>query len=181
MAYTDTYIDTFTIGGKVHVTRTYNLAEKRNYPEIHGVLCADSRARDFDDFLPFNTALYNTHHIVCRGARVPQLQYELIRELKTIPRNDPTVVYVCGGVNELTFKEFHAGRVELCVHKQQKTLENLLDLKSKVRKWFPNALVCYSTIPIVNLKLAQLYYRDCGALITPKYDAEGNQSDARDP
>ena len=159
----NTYVDTFTLNeGKVQVTRTYNHLTYNHYPQIHGVLISDSRARDFGEFLPLD-AVYNIHHVVYRGARVPQLQFEAIRELKTIPKSDATILYICGGGNELTFKEFHDGGMELAVHTKNNVLENLLNFKSKVRRWFPNTLVGFSTIPVINFKKTKAYYKDVGS------------------
>ena len=129
MAGISTYVDKFWLnGGQVEVIRTYNLSQAETYPQTHGILVTDSRGRDFENFLPLDKP-YNSHHVVCRGARIPQLQYEAIRELKTIPKSDPVVLYICGGGNELTYKEHHEGGIELAVHTQHKVLENILDFK----------------------------------------------------
>ena len=76
-----------------------------------------------------NSNLYETHLVSCSGARVPQLQEAAFAELKNIPRTDVVVMYICGGVNELSFKDYHDKGVELSIHRHQQVLSNLLSFK----------------------------------------------------
>ena len=141
-------------------------------PPIHGVMVSDSRGRNFNNYPIVHEALYTTHHVICRGARVPQMQDAVLKELYTIPRSDLIVVYICGGSNELSFKEYHTGGVELAIHKQQQVLTHLLDLKSTIRRKFTNCVVGFSTIPIIDFQKSQKYYESVNALWEPKYSQD---------
>ena len=149
-------------------------------PPIHGVMISDSRGKNFDKYPIVNEALYETHHISCSGARVPQMQNAVLAELSNIPSSDLIILYICGGSNELTFKEYHSGGVELSIHRQQHVLTHLLDLKSIVRRRFPNCVVGYSTIPIISFKKSQAFYQGKGDLWEPKYSCDQLQSMQKD-
>ena len=61
------------------------------------------------------------------GVIKTSLETDVIVYLKDIPKSDIIIAYICAGICELTYKEYHSGGVELSLHSQQNVVQNIAD------------------------------------------------------
>jgi hypothetical protein len=138
--------------------------------EIHAIIATDSRGKNFVSKAAPNSDIYQTHNLVCRGARIDRVSSAIFSCLRRINPSSLVLVRICAGINELTYKYHHKDGNELVPHIQQNVIQHLLQLKEKIRRKFPSALVGIATIPIVNLAQSKLHYMEKGWLSKPLYD-----------
>lgn len=136
---------------------------------VHTILAADSRARPFLEREACNSSIYQSHLVVCPGAKVDKIKQKTIQKLSNIPQGDLVLIRIAGGINELTLREYHVGGVELCLQRPQYLIHNLLKFKDEIKSAHPISLVSFATIPIINFVAAQKHYIDTGKLWQPKY------------
>ena len=136
---------------------------------IYCIVAADSRARDFESKLLPHPDLYTTKYIVRGGARINTLECEVLGYINKLPKTDIVILYILAGICELTYKEYHQGGVELCLHKNQNVYDHIVDLKNTIRRHHPLSLVGVATIPIIDFKKAQKHYKHSNQLFVPKY------------
>ena len=133
------------------------------------ILASDSRFRSIEHRPPPNQHIYSTINIIERGARVCNLEEPILDELSNILPSDVVVVYINAGINNLTFKEHHAGGIDIVPHTRQNVVEEMLNLKQSIRQHFARSLVGISTIPIISFKNTQAHNTEFNHLQS-KYD-----------
>jgi hypothetical protein len=143
-----------------------------NDTHIHAIVACDSRGRDFNSFPVIDDYGYINHIILRRGAKIKDIETELILRLDSIPRRDICVVYIVAGICELTQKIYHPGGQELDLQPSNNLLVNLLNCKQIVRATFPRCIVGIATIPTISLKQAIVYNIEKGKLRYSKFTEE---------
>ena len=135
---------------------------------VHCFPVSDSRFRDIKHWPAPNQHIYYTDNVVKSGARICNLEQPILSKLASVPSSDIAVTYICAGIIELTFKEYNPGGVEIVLHSNQCVLDNILSLKYKIRRYFPNCIVGLATIPIISFKETQEYNKTYHNLV-PSY------------
>jgi hypothetical protein len=139
---------------------------------IHAIVACDSRGRDFNSFSEIDGHGYINHVILRRGAKIKDLENELILRLDSIPRRDFCVVYIVAGICELTQKIYHSGGQELDLQPSNNLLVNLLNCKQIVRATFPRCIISIATIPTISFKQAIAHNIEKGKLRHSKFTEE---------
>ena len=109
----------------------------------------------------------STINVIKREATVYNLEQLVLEELHNILHSNIVVVYLCAGINELTFKEYNAGGVQIVLHTRQSVVDNLISLKHIIRRSFPRSVVGLAIIPIISFKYTQAYNKKIHHLNLP--------------
>ena len=65
---------------------------------------------------------------------------------------------MCAGINNLTYKQYNYGGIEVVPHTIQFVIQGLVHLKEKISRYYPKSVVGIATIPILDFKH---YQRHC--------------------
>ena len=82
------------------------------------------------------------------------------------------IAYICAGICELTFKEYHSGGVELALHTNQNVYNHIADFRNNLRRYHPLSVVGVATIPLIKFTKAQSHFKLIRQLHVAKYNEE---------
>ena len=124
------------------------------------LIAGSSRVRDLQFLQPQNAQLYDTTILPNPGAGYIRIAHSIIDELRSDSITDTTlvIVYIIGGLCDVTKKIYHAGGCELSIRENITAIEDARDAKLMIRSAHPNTIVRFATVPVADLAKAKKHY-----------------------
>ena len=142
---------------------------------IELIIAGSSRVRDLQNLTLQNDALYNTTILPNPGGSLITIAENVIEHVRDINNNSLVVIYVIGGLCDITQKTYHRGGYEITLRDEINTVENARKAKSLIRQAHPNAIVSFASIAPAHLKRAKEHYKKHNHLWESLYDEETTQ------
>ena len=137
------------------------------------IIAGSSRVRELEYFAPQNVQLYDTLVLTNPGGGYVRIATSVVNELRSdrINAHSMVIVYIIGGLCDVTKKTYHTGGCELSIRENITAIEDAYQAKQMIRASHPNTVVSFASIPVANLAKAKKHYQKHKKLWQSKYSS----------
>ena len=142
------------------------------------IIAGDSRLRDFGALPQQNSELYSTNVVILRGGALPRIIDYVCNLLKTdeFQEADLVLVYIVGGICDITRKWEHSGGIEIVPRQQINVIGKITEGRQRIIDSHPNVVVGFAQIPVVHLEKAKRHNLANELLFYPVHSEESTRN-----
>ena len=123
------------------------------------MIAGSSRVRTFETLSSQNEQKYTTVILPNPGAGYLKIAADVVKHIADIDNNNLIVVYIIGGLCDITEKVYHKGGCEVLLRQHTLAIEHARDAKLMIRTSHPNVIVSFASVAVADLAKTKRHYK----------------------